>query len=63
MWQPIFTAPFDRNLELAVLDEDGTHRLAFSCRRIPGGWVSSQTGARVEVSPTHWRDWEDHSQA
>jgi hypothetical protein len=58
MWQPIATAPFDRDLELAVLDGDGTHALVFPCRRILGGWMNSQTRAQIEVRPTHWRDWE-----
>jgi hypothetical protein len=29
MWQPIATAPFDRDLELAVIDASGEHALAF----------------------------------
>jgi hypothetical protein len=59
MWQSISTAPFDRDLELAVLDDDGAHALIFPCRRILGGWVNSQTHSRIEVRPTHWRDWEE----
>jgi hypothetical protein len=58
MWQPASAAPFDRNLELAVLDEDGVHALVFPCRRILGGWINAQTRARIEVRPTHWRDWQ-----
>jgi hypothetical protein len=58
MWQSISTAPFDRDLELAVLDEDGVHALVFPCRRILDGWENSQTNARIEIRPTHWRDWE-----
>jgi hypothetical protein len=58
MWQPISTAPFDRDLELAVFNEDGVHALVFPCRRILGGWINSQTRARIGVRPTHWRDWE-----
>jgi hypothetical protein len=58
MWQPIATAPFDRDLELAVPDEDGIHALVFPCRRILGGWMNSQTRVRIEVRPTHWCDWE-----
>jgi hypothetical protein len=61
MWQPISTAPFDRDLELAVLDEDGVHALVFPCRRILGGWMSSHTRTRIEVRPTHWRDWGQKS--
>jgi hypothetical protein len=36
-WQPIAKAPFDRDLELAVMDYDGTHALVFPCRRILNG--------------------------
>jgi hypothetical protein len=48
-WQPIATAPFDRDLELAVIDYDGTHALAFRCRRILGGWVDAKTKKSVTV--------------
>ena len=41
MWQPISTAPFDRDLELAVLDAEGPHTLVFPCRRILGGWTKA----------------------
>jgi hypothetical protein len=57
MWQPISTAPFDCDLELAVLDDDGPHALVFPCRRILGGWVKAETRSRIEVHPTHWRIW------
>jgi hypothetical protein len=59
MWQPISTAPFDRDLELAVLDHDGAHALVFACRRVLGGWINSQTNASIEVRPTHWRAWQE----
>ena len=57
MWQLVSTAPFDRDLELAVIDEDGEHALVFPCRRILGGWMSVATKQRIEVRPTHWREW------
>jgi hypothetical protein len=57
MWQIISSAPFDRDLELAVVDEDGTHRLVFACRRIVGGWMNAATRERLDVRPTHWREW------
>lgn len=57
-WKLIVTAPFDRDLELAVLDEHGIHALVFPCRRIVGGWVNAQTRAQIEIWPTHWREWE-----
>jgi hypothetical protein len=58
-WQPISTAPFDHDLELAVRDGGGLHFLVFPCRRILGGWVKAATMERVCVCATHWRHWSD----
>ncbi len=57
MWQSITTAPFDRDLELAVMEKDEPHALVFPCRRIPGGWMNTGSKKRIDVSPTHWREW------
>jgi hypothetical protein len=57
VWQPISTAPFDRDLELAVRDGGDLHALIFPCRRILGGWVNAATKERICVNPTHWRHW------
>ena len=59
MWNPIASAPLDRDIELAVIDGDGPHALVFACRRIPGGWMKAQSKERVDVRPTHWREWGD----
>jgi hypothetical protein len=45
-WQPITTAPFDRDLELAVIDYEGPHSLVF-----PGGRQTSK--ATALISPVH----------
>jgi hypothetical protein len=58
-WQPIATAPFDRDLELAVIDYEGSHALVFPCRHILGGWLNAQSNKSVIVYPTHWREWQD----
>jgi hypothetical protein len=58
-WQPVATAPFDRDLELAVINYDGRHALVFPCRRILGGWKNAETHKPVIVYPTHWREWRD----
>jgi hypothetical protein len=57
MWESIASAPFDRELELAVIDRDGPHALVFPCRRVAGGWINAQSNDRIDVSPTHWRLW------
>lgn len=56
-WRPIADAPFDSDLELAVIDDAGAHALVFPCRRVPGGWIKAETKKRIEVWPTHWRPW------
>jgi hypothetical protein len=56
-WHSISTAPFDRDLELAVIDREGPHALVFPCRRILGGWINAQTKRPVDIRPTHWREW------
>ena len=56
-WQPVSNAPFNRDLELSVIDYDGTHALVFPCRRILDGWIKAETRERIDVQPTHWREW------
>ena len=59
-WQPISTAPFDRDLELALFDTAGqVHALVFPCRRILGSWINAETKQRIDVRPTHWREWQE----
>ncbi|BCH31956.1 hypothetical protein MesoLjLc_38860 [Mesorhizobium sp. L-8-10] len=60
MWHPISTAPFNHDLQLAVMDWDGPHALVFPCKRVLTGWVKSDSNERVDVSPTHWRMWGHH---
>lgn len=57
-WMEIASAPFDRELELAVIGQQGIHRLVFPCRRILGGWMNSINDDRIpDLEPTHWRAW------
>ncbi len=56
-WERIASAPFDADIELVVINEDGEAALAFPCRRMPDGWVDASTGKAVEIHPTHWRVW------
>ena len=57
IWEPIASAPFDRDLELAVVDRHRVHPLVFACRRTAGGWIKGSSRERLVVSPTHWRLW------
>ena len=56
-WQSVLTAPYERDLEVAVIDKDGVHALISPSRRIEDGWVDAKTKRRLEVWPTHWRAW------
>jgi len=57
-WERLETAPpFDRDLEIAVIEGNTIHRVVFPCRRIFGGWIKAKTGEHVAVQPTHWRIW------
>lgn len=57
-WQDVSSAPFDRDLEIAVINGHGTHAVAFACRRIVGGWMNAETRQRLPMlEPTHWREW------
>lgn len=58
-WQPIATAPFDRDLQLSVIENDEVYELAFPCRRQEDGWVHARTGKLVFVDPTHWSSWSE----
>ncbi|WP_343064834.1 hypothetical protein [Mesorhizobium erdmanii] len=58
MWNPIASAPYGRSLEVAVIDDDGLHTLIFPCEKGREGWKNATNGARVDIRPTHWRDWE-----
>lgn len=57
MWQPIESAPFEAEIELAVIDREGSHALVFPCRRALRGWLKAETGEKIVVHPTHWRPW------
>ena len=58
-WQPISSAPFDRDLELSVIEKAEIYALVFPCRRTQAGWVEPKTGQPVFVDPTHWRVWSE----
>ena len=63
-WERIDTAPFDHDVEIAVIDGKGEHALVFPCRRIIGGWANAQTRKQLHyILPTHWRDWSRLTEA
>ena len=63
IWKAISTAPFGRDIELAVIEGSHVHALVFACRRTPDGWIKAKSGDRVVINPTHWRPWPSNNQA
>ena len=61
VWEDISTAPYECDLELAVVDGNRVHPLIFACRRTASGWTKASSRERVMVSPTHWRLWSAKS--
>ena len=52
--------PFDRDLQLAVIDAAGkVHTLVFPCRRVDGRWLDVRTERTIEIYPTHWQEWSE----
>jgi hypothetical protein len=53
-WRDIETAPFDRELELAVIDGDIRTVRGF-CLRHGEDWFDAETLRPIKVTATHWR--------
>jgi hypothetical protein len=58
-WRAAASAPFDRDLELAVISGGEAHTLVFPCRRFLRGWTNAGTKQVLNVRPTHWREWHE----
>jgi hypothetical protein len=60
-WQPVSTAPRNRDVEVQVVDQFGFYALPFPCRLTDTGWVT-HTYNHLTLQPTHWRarlHWRD----
>ena len=53
-WRDIASAPFDCEIEVAIIGED-IGVLSGSCLRHGDGWLDAETLRPVEVIATHWR--------
>lgn len=56
-WHPISTAPFNRDLEVCVIERDRYCALPYPCRQTRNGWINSDLDVRVKVEPAKWRGW------
>jgi hypothetical protein len=50
----ISSAPFDREIELAIIDDE-FGLVGFSCPAMATGWLDQATLQPVKVTATHWR--------
>jgi hypothetical protein len=53
-WREIASAPFDREIEVAIIDEE-IGVLSSSCLRHGNGWLDAETLRPIELTATHWR--------
>jgi len=53
-WREIATAPFDREIELAIIERE-VGVVDGSCLRHGDGWLDAQKLRPVAVRATHWR--------
>jgi hypothetical protein len=58
-WQPISTAPFDRDVQVGVNVESGVLPIFFPCRLTDSGWTNAIVRAPLFHEPTCWRDWPE----
>jgi len=56
-WHEIESVQAERDLEVAVIDNAGTHPVAFPCRYKDGLWINAATRKHIDIRPTHWREW------
>ena len=58
-WNPMPTAPRNRDLEIVVADGNKTFLLPFPCRiNDSGDWINADLGTRIRIQPQVWRTWD-----
>jgi hypothetical protein len=58
-WLPISIAPLDTDLAVGVRDKGTVHKLVFPVCKNGTDWVDSSTKVRIDIRPTHWRNWTE----
>jgi hypothetical protein len=53
-WREIGSAPFDREIEVAIVEDDVRMASGLRLRRADG-WIDSETLQPVQMKATHWR--------
>jgi hypothetical protein len=54
-WREIASAPFDREIEVAISDGSINKPRGSCCLRHRDGWLDAETLTPIEVTATHWR--------
>jgi hypothetical protein len=55
-WNPIESAPLDEDISVQVTDgSGGPYTLQWPCRRTTSGWINSNKGTPLKVTPVKWR--------
>lgn len=58
-WQPIASAPLDRNVQVGVTSRKGILAIFFPCRRTEAGWINAVVKAPLLHEPACWREWRE----
>jgi len=59
-WQPVSTAPIQRDLEVRLEDSSGRYALLFPCRLLSEGtWINSWLNTPLLAVPIDWREWRE----
>ena len=56
-WHPVSTAPFNRDVEVRIVDAKGLGVAPFPCRQTTSGWINADLYVRMELIPVAWRPW------
>jgi hypothetical protein len=49
--------PFDRDIQVSVIEKGDVHVLVSPCRQTPSGWRRAFPRQLLFIEPTHWREW------
>jgi hypothetical protein len=58
-WHSISTAPFNRDLEVCVIEHDRNRVVPYPCRQTRNGWINGDLDVRAKIEPTKWRSWPE----
>lgn len=58
-WHPISTAPYNRELELRIIENGKVVAIEFPCLRSnTEAWINVDLGTEIKLRPVEWRVWQ-----